>query len=79
MYDGCIKMQDEIDNYKELSKILEEKNIPIETLLAEWEGLENIEDDRDCNYVSKKKIKEIIDNHPCDIAILKFMELLGEI
>ena len=60
LYDGCCKMQDEIDKYKELQKVLNEKNIPIETLLAEFDRLEDIEDDRDCNYIPKSKVKEKI-------------------
>jgi len=59
IYDGCCKMQDEIDRYKELQKVLNEKNIPIETLLAEFDRLEDIEDDRDCNYIPKSKVKEL--------------------
>lgn len=34
----------------EIKQKLEEKNIPIETLLAEFERLENIEDERDAIY-----------------------------
>lgn len=78
IYDGCIKMQDEIDNYKELSKILKEKNIPVETLLAELDRLEDIEDDRDCNYVSKKKLKELREIDNIDLIQCKLKQILEE-
>ena len=58
---NCEEYIKELEKLEKLSKILEEKNIPIETLLEEWERLENIEDDRDCNHVSKKKIKALKD------------------
>lgn len=44
---------------KELKKI-EDLNIPVDTLIAEFKRLENIEDDRDCNYISKDKIRDKI-------------------
>ena len=42
----------EKEKNKKIKDILEEKNIPIETLVAEWERLEGIEDDLTSAYLS---------------------------
>lgn len=71
-----------IADYKsKIRKILQiEGNADIETYLkiivAENNRLEDIEDDRDCNYISKDKIREIIEKHYPDVAISKLYELL---
>lgn len=56
--------QGEIKSLKAILKLLDDIeiiDIPIDTLIAEFERLENIEDDRDCNYIHKDKIKEKIE------------------
>lgn len=42
----------EKEKNNEIKNILKEKNIPIETLVAEWERLEGIEDDMTSAYIS---------------------------
>ena len=68
------------DKIREILQI--EGNADIETYLktivAENNRLENIEDDRDCNYVSKDKIREVIGTPYPEIAIDNLLKLLEE-
>lgn len=68
------------DKIREILQI--EGNADIETYLktivAENNRLENIEDDRDCNYISKEKIREVIGTPYPEIAIDNLLKLLEE-
>ena len=46
------KQQKEIEELKQIKSKLDEKNIPIETLLAEFERLEDLEDDLTTVYLN---------------------------
>jgi len=63
-----VYMQATADYKSKIKEILKiEGNVDIEFylkhLVAENNRLEDIEDDRDCNYVSKDKIREIFKNY----------------
>ena len=65
-YKGQFKRQQkEIEELKQIKCKLDEKNIPIETLLAEFERLEDLEDDLTTVYLNgvydgEKKVKDKI-------------------
>ena len=76
-------VQDNFIAKDKIRKILQiEGNVDIETYLktivAENNRLENIEDDRDCNYISKDKIREVIGTPYPEIAIDNLLKLLEE-
>lgn len=57
------KQQKEIEELKQIKNKLDEKNIPIETLLAEFERLEDLEDDLTTVYLNgvydgEKKVED---------------------
>ena len=59
------KQSKEIEELKEIKSKLDEKNIPIETLLAEFERLEDLEDDLTTVYLNgvydgEKKVEDKI-------------------
>lgn len=59
------KQSKEIEELKQIKSKLDEKNIPIETLLAEFERLEDLEDDLTTVYLNgvydgEKKVKDKI-------------------
>ena len=59
------KQQKEIEELKQIKSKLDEKNIPIETLLAEFERLEDLEDDLTTVYLNgvydgEKKVEDKI-------------------
>lgn len=59
------KQQKEIEELKQIKSKLDEKNIPIETLLAEFERLEDLEDDLTTVYLNgvydgEKKVQDKI-------------------
>lgn len=62
---------DEITMLKQIKSKLQEKNIPIETFIAEWKRLEDLEDDLTTVYMNgfydgekkwKDKIREIYED-----------------
>ena len=79
-------IEDKIDEstmLKQIKNKLVEKNIPIETFIAEWERLENLEDDLTTVYMNgfydaeqkwKDKIKEVIYPTPTNAIPIEIQE-----
>lgn len=66
--DHIKSLENDKNNMLEIQKELDRLTGLVDTMSAEFERLENIEDDRDRNYISKDKIKEKIEKLTTDIC-----------
>lgn len=81
------KQSKEIEGLKKIKSKLDEKNIPIETLLAEFERLEDLEDDLTTVYLNgvydgekkvEDKIKAKIEEYENKIKKIRSKKLINE-